>query len=312
MKKIASLLLLPLLLAACGTQNAPQQIAHSPANGMQTGSGNEYVAAFETKVQNDLETLGLGGGLTSQGVVAGRSYLNVLKVNDSTARAYMKTTYPSSTGCTLDWGDGTATSPVTTPSTVSIDKVNHTYTKSGTYTIKLTCGVNVKTSKFTAAVSNIQLGLFDELEGSFSGSTGPGDYEIVELDESSVSDKGFTFERGYGASLYKGHPLGENRKGILFSDFFGAPATKIMRSDGLTFNLKSITALPFSKFSVFLEAYDINDNLIADEEFIRSGDSLETRYLDWNNIKYIKIRNYYFSQFLIDDMSVTINKTECC
>ncbi|GGR74112.1 hypothetical protein GCM10008959_39190 [Deinococcus seoulensis] len=309
MKKIASLLLLPLLLAACGTQSAPQQTAHSFANGMQTESGNEYVAAFEAKVQNDLEALGLAGSLTPQVVVAGKSYLNVLKVNDSTARAYIKTTYPSSTSCTVDWGDGSITTAQTpTPTNVSTERQNHVYASSGTYTIKLTCGTDIKISSFKAIAANAELNLFDSLD--------PQDVPYF-VDEGYTAapmahlfpliEKGFKFE-SESPFILTGGVIPVGHKGMLI-DSYG----RISADNGSTFDIKSITAGGFFPIlgadSVTLSAYDANNMLIASEQFVNDGYRgypMEIRQLNWSRVKYLEITDGPFLN--IDDMSATINQ----
>lgn len=310
MKKIASLLLLPLLLAACGTQNTPQQIAHSPANGMQTGSGNEYVAAFEAKVQNDLETLGLAGDLTSQGVVAGKSYLNVLKVNDSTARAYIKTTYPSSTGCTVDWGDGSVTTAQTpTPTNVSTEQQNHVYASSGTYAVKLICGTDIKISSFKAIVAAVKLNLFDNLKHSSSIGNSAGFIYNNAAASFPLIEKGFKFESN-NSWLLSGGVLPSGHKGIAFYGSVGS-LSRISAANNSTFDIESITAGRWysNGSAIILSAYDVNDALIASSPFENDGtlgNPLETRQLNWSRVKYLKISGVGYLN--IDDMVATINQ----
>lgn len=312
MKKIASLLLLPLLLAACGTQNAPQQTAHSPANGMQAGSGNEYVAAFEAKVQNDLEALGLAGDLTSQVVVAGKSYLNVLKVNDSTARAYIKTTYPSSTGCTVDWGDGSVTTAQTpTPTNVSTEQQNHVYASSGTYVVKLICGTDIKISSFKAVVATVQLNLFDNLEVGNDYSSSFGFSWISMQSLFPLIEKGFKFESGR-PFLLKDGVLPSGHKSIALHIGEGGPG-RISAANGSTFDLKSITAGAWimRNVNVVLSAYDVNGALIASSQFANDGalgQPLETRQLNWSGVKYLEITGGEWGYLNVDDMSATINQ----
>ncbi|MGM9322205.1 PKD domain-containing protein [Deinococcus aquaticus] len=309
MKKIA--LLLPLILAACGTQTAPQQTAHSAAGSMQTGNGTEYVAAFEAKVQNDLANLGLAGDLTAQVVVAGKSYLNVLKVNDSTARAYIKTTYPSSTGCTVDWGDGSVTAAQTpTPNNISTEQQNHVYASSGTYTIKLTCGTDIKISSFKAVVADVEFNLFDNLEVDYIFNDGGFNYGPAGL-LFPLIESGFKFESGR-PFLLKNGVLPSGHKSIVLHVNQGGPG-RISAANGSTFGIKSITAGIWYAYgdNVMLSAYDVNGALIASSQFANDGSlgqPLETRQLNWSGVKYLEITGGYWGYLNVDDMVATINQ----
>lgn len=303
MKKIASLLLLPLLLAACGTQNAPQQIAHSSTNGMRGGDGTEYVAAFEAKVQNDLVNLGMAGDLTAQLATLGKSYLNVLKVNESTARAYMKTTYPTAAACTLNWGDGSAPVTITTPSVVATDKADHTYTQSGTYTIRLTCGTDIKTSAFTAIVPVTNRNLFDDFT---SDAWSQGQHEEVGIGGNTYSTQGFDFRSSRSYMIRKG-TLAPGHIGIILICDGSVRATS-----GALFDVKTLTGNSFIN-DMKATAYGADGNIIGStvfsNEFYYKGMPTETQTLNWRNVKDIRItcHNNNFAYLLIDDMSATIH-----
>ncbi|RJF74500.1 hypothetical protein D3875_04260 [Deinococcus cavernae] len=224
-----ALLLLPLLLAACGAQP-------TPAPRTATAVPDTARLNFEAKVQADLQALGLAGNLSAQ-AVAPKAYLNVLKLSDDTVRAYFKTSYAAPTTCALDWGDGSVSSVVTpTPSTKSIDTADHPYSASGTYTIKLTCGTDVKTASFSAVVvKEITLNKSNNFTGAGIQFTSP-------------SGIGTDYQCGLSS-------VGE-------SDI------TISKTDGTLFNVKSIDAMQESDCtysnSVHIIAYSASGSVIAD------------------------------------------------
>ncbi|AFD27554.1 hypothetical protein [Deinococcus gobiensis] len=301
MKITAPLLLLPLLLAACGTQSVTP-VASTPSTA--TTSVTD-IAAFEAGVQRDLAALGLTSTLSGQAVTP-KSYLNVLKVSDTTARAYMKTTYPAATGCALDWGDGTAMSTITTPSVVATDKAEHTYNRSGTYTVKLTCGTDVKLMSFTALITQTDLNLMEDYTG-FANNTNS--TAANRLEDSYVT-KGFKFTSTITyASKGLGNPPGHI--GILLNTMEDEFA-RIETSNGTLFNIYSMTANAIFKDrgDIKIVAYDKNGGEIGNYTYYYGN---ATKYtLNWENVKYIEahLKNYAGgNNYLnIDDMSVATLK----
>lgn len=297
MKKVASLLLLPLLLAACGSQTAPQ--AFHTYNGSPVASTGDYYTNFEVQVQRDLAALGLTGDLSGQALTP-KSYLNVLKVSDTTARAYFKTTYPSATGCTLDWGDnssGAVTTP--TPSTMSSDQQTHVYSASGTYTIKLTCGTDVKMSSFKATVA--LNGFFDGYSGGFSP-WGGGEETYV---GGSYDEKGFRFTAAPLFMERNGWGLPQGHQGLAITC---SNANAFQAISGASFNITSISAGSLYGNSTQITAYDSANQIIATTTFTNNSSAkvpIETRNLGWNNVSKIVCSGYDY--LLLDDMVATIN-----
>lgn len=304
MKITAPLLLLPLLLAACGTQSVTPAATSTNAlvaPGQTMSAGPTYVQAFEAGVQRDLTALGLSGSISAQ-ATAPKSYLNVLKVNETTARAYMKTTYPAETGCALDWGDGTATATITTPSVVATDKVDHTYTQSGTYTVKLTCGTDIKTSIFTAIVPVTDLNLFDEFTSTAWFTEGPAKAEFASV-ANTYSTQGFDFLSGHSfmtrkAGLISGH-------NAIILQCVGTVQT----TSGALFDVKTLTGGSVLQ-STTVTAYGADNTVIGSTVFSNehyyAGAPAETRTLNWKNVKTIKNTCAGYGYLLIDDMSATI------
>ena len=279
MKITAPLLLLPLLLAACGTQSATPITSNTTTS----TASSATLAAFEAGVQRDLEALGLAGTLSAQ-ATAPKSYLNVLKVSDTTARAYMKTTYPAATGCTLDWGDGTATATIMTPSVVATDKADHTYTQSGTYTVKLTCGADVKSMSFTALIAQTDLNLMEDYTG-FANNTGSN--AAIQLDDSYIT-KGFKFTSTITyAAKGLGNPPGHI--GILLNTMEDEVG-RIETSNGALFNIYSMTANAIfnGRGDIKITAYDKNGGEIGNYTFYYGDATKQT--LNWGNVKYIEAR----------------------
>ncbi|KQQ97732.1 hypothetical protein [Deinococcus sp. Leaf326] len=305
MKITAPLLLLPLLLAACGTQNAAPAATHANAlvaPGQTTATGSTYVEAFEASVQRDLMALGLSGSISAQ-ATAPKSYLNVLKVNESTARAYMKTTYPTTTGCALDWGDNTASTKITTPSVVATDQADHTYTQSGTYTVKLTCGTDIKTSTFAAVVPVTDLNLFDDFTSTAWFTEGAAKAEFATL-PTTYSTQGFKFLSSSNymtrkAGLISGH------NAIIISCVGTVQATS-----GALFDVKTLTGSSVLQ-NTTVTAYGADNTVIGSTVFSNehyyAGAPAETRTLNWKNVKRIENTcNGGYGYLLIDDMSATI------
>lgn len=301
MKIAAPLLLLPLLLAACGTQaSTPTTTTLKLPAGVTVAAGPTYMEAFEASVQRDLTAQGLSGTVSIQATVP-KSYLNVLKVSDSTARAYLKTTYPAETGCTLDWGD-TATSGVTTPtaSTVSTDKADHTYAKSGTYTIKLTCGTDVKTSIFTAVVPITNLNLFDDYAWPNSSSN------LMGLGGNSYNIAGYSFHAEY---LYMGRNYGQAAGHTALFLYAGYGTAGFEASNGALFDVTSMTAgTIFAPTTV--TAYDANGGVIGSTSFSNDGyqygTPAETHTVNWKNVA--KVRFSGNSYLMLDDMVASIHQ----
>lgn len=306
------LLLLPLLLAACGTSNTPTASAgpQAPKGTTVTLTQPAFVTDFEAQVQRDLQILGLTGDLSSQATVAPRSYLNVLKVTDSTARAYFKTSYPAATGCALDWGDGTATAPVTTPtpSTLTVDTATHAYAASGTYTIKLTCGTDVKKASFTAVVSG---GLID-----FEDIEVP-TYEPIRVGQ-TYSYKGFAFT----AAAIELIPNMLNGSWNLLGGrvgLWGAYNMQVSPQNGGTFNLKSMRVVswcwddPANCAPGYVNAYDGNNALIGSVAVsaVQTQGSYVLISPNWTNVARIELNTPYQTNptygMAIDDMDVTLN-----
>ncbi|AFD27548.1 hypothetical protein [Deinococcus gobiensis] len=308
MKITAPLLLLPLLLAACGTQSATPAPQSSFLGNSAGPMGPSYIEAFEAGVQRDLTALGLSGSLSAQ-ATAPKSYLNVLKVNDTTARAYMKTTYPAAIGCALDWGDGTALSTITTPSVVATDKADHTYTQSGSYTIKLTCGTDIKTSTFTALVPKA-FGLFDKFNFDNNKTY---TFNVLQYQDIGTSyiENNLKFESPYlymtrnitADKIYPGGNFGLD----LFA--YDNETTKISTTTGDTFNLNSITAGVWAYYyPITLKAFDANGNTVGTELFtnyVNKG-PVEKRVVNWKNVARIEITGDG-SSLVIDDMDFSIN-----
>lgn len=310
MKRIAPLLLLPLLLAACGQPSTPSAASSSSAlpSSVMTGTASAAdIARFETGVERDLAALGLSGQLTAQ-AAAPKSYLNVLKVNDSSARAYLKTTFPTATGCTLDWGDS-STQSINTPSTVATDQQNHTYAQSGTYTIKLTCGTDVKISSFHATV--VSSGLFDSYVGEFYFNRGG---EESGAAGSYYDGQGFNYnEQGFkftgDSHLYmvrNGWGLPQGHTGISIPCANEGGSFKTINGD--LFNIISISAGSIYGANIQITGYDSAGRIIAATSFTNNssaGQPIETRTLGWNNVgKVVCNGNGYLH---LDDMAATIN-----
>ncbi len=306
MKITAPLLLLPLLLAACGTQSAtPTAAGPSTAQGRTVPVGPTYVEAFEAGVQRDLTALGLSGSLSAQ-ATAPKSYLNVLKVNDMTARAYMKTTYPAATGCALDWGDGTAAATIMTPSVVATDKADHTYTQSGTYTVKLTCGSDVKTSTFLAVVPISNLGLFE----TYSERNWGRDNEYYDFSdvEDMFQDKGFSFV-SYDNYLMRRNTISNSPISLLLLSYGPSYENSYFKpANGALFNLNSITASGYYS-AVTITGYDVNDQVVGSIKFdniATEGAPLITATPNWKNLSVIRVTSNEFAYLNLDDISATI------
>ena len=301
MKITAPLLLLPLLLAACGTQSATPAPQSSLFSNGARAAGPTYIEAFEAGVQRDLTALGLSGSISAQ-ATAPKSYLNVLKVSDATARAYMKTTYPAATGCALDWGDGTTAATITTPSVVATDKADHTYAKSGTYTIKLTCGTDVKTSTFAAIVPLKDLNLFDDFVSNRWIPQTRG--EVVGVESPFISN-GLAFYQGSNGNFIvrgMGQPTGHQALALHCNGSF-------QTTSGELFDVETMTAGGlFSPSTVTAYGKDnsvIGSTRFANEGFV-NGEPVETRILNWKNIKTVKTTCESFGYLGLDDMSFTI------
>ena len=306
MKITAPLLLLPLLLAACGTQSAtPMATGPSTAQGRTVRVGPTYVEAFEAGVQRDLTALGLSGSLSAQ-ATAPKSYLNVLKVSDTTARAYMKTTYPAATGCALDWGDGTAISTITTPSVVATDKADHTYTQSGTYTVKLTCGSDVKTSTFLAVVPIKNLGLFETYaERSWVRDN---QYYDCSYTENEVKDKDFLFV-SYANYFMRRNTINNSPISLLLYTYGSGDQNSYFKpANGALFNLNSITASGYYSAAT-ITGYDVNGQVVGSIKFdniATEGAPLITETPNWKNLSVIRVTSDNFAYLNLDDISATI------
>lgn len=308
------LLLLPLLLAACSTSNTPTASAgpQAPKGTTVTLTQPAFVTDFEAQVQRDLQSLGLTGDLSSQAAVAPRSYLNVMKVTDSTARAYFKTSYPAATGCTLDWGDGTATAPVTTPtpSTLTVDTDTHAYAASGTYTIKLTCGTDVKKASFTAVASVGNINFEDIDVPSYTTLLLSGQYDY----------KGFRFS-AQNMEIIPNIFTGNSRWNLAGgkTGFWGHKDMNVTAVSGETFNLKSMRLVSWcwqgdcSASSV--TAYDSNNQIIG-SAYIGAAHTNGAYVLinpNWSNVArlHFSAPYAYYTQgtygMAIDDMDVTLN-----
>ncbi|OLV18628.1 hypothetical protein [Deinococcus marmoris] len=306
MKRTAPLFLLPLLLAACG-QPSPPSVASGPAasnsaalpSSVMTGTASAAdIARFEAGVERDLAALGMGGQLTAQGA-APKSYLNVLRVNDSSARAYLKTTFPTATGCTLDWGDS-STQSISTPSTVATDKQDHTYAQSGAYTITLTCGTTVKTSSFqTTVVSSPNvMGFFDEYAGSLGNS-------ITEVGQSYI-EKGFKFASPENYITNTIWSLPQGHGGLLMYCYQQESLTYFETTTGQLFDLQSITAGNLGA-PVTIFGYDSLGGLIGSAEFTNAtnyGAPFETRVLGWKNVARVTCSGDDYLH--IDDLDVSV------
>lgn len=308
------LLLLPLLLAACSTSNTPTASAgaQAPKGTTVTLTQPAFVTAFEAQVQRDLQSLGLTGDLSSQASVAPRSYLNVLKVTDSTARAYFKTSYPAATGCALDWGDGTATAPITTPtpSTLTVDTATHAYTASGTYAIKLTCGTDVKKTSFTA-VAPVGLIDFEDIEV-------PADSPIYVYGQYDYKGMRFSAQT---MALLPNTPSQYAEWGLIGgrNGFWGHKDMDVTSVNGGTFNLKSMRLVSWcwqgdcSASSV--TAYDSSNQVIGSASIgaMQTNGMYVVINPNWSNVARLHFSAPYASKFdgtygmAIDDMDVTLN-----
>lgn len=309
MKKIASLLLLPLLLAACGTQSAPQTLNVGTYQGPSLAPVADYFTSFENQVQGDLSDLGMTGDLAQQ-AIAPKSYLNVLKVSDSSARAYIKNTYPAATSCSVNWGDGSSSSALTpTPSTTSSEKQDHTYAESGTYTIKLICGADVKTSQFTAVVVS-SLNLFDDfVSNGWFYEGGAMNAEIVQPPFPFMT-KGFTFNSGFSFMVRNGAGVAPGRISAILHSFEGGSST-ISATNGSTFEVKSMTA-GAAYAGVIVTAYDSSNAVIGSTTFTNLTNNLvpvEARTLNWKNVQIMKVTSLdgSWSYLDLDDMEAKIN-----
>ena len=300
MKITAPLLLLPLLLAACGTQSATPAPQSSLLGNSARATGPTYVEAFEAGVQRDLTALGLSGSISAQ-ATAPKSYLNVLKVSDTTARAYMKTTYPAETGCTLDWGDGTVAATITTPSVVATDKADHIYTQSGTYTIKLTCGTDIKTSTFTAVVPLNNLDLFKDFTSNSWYFTyyleGGGHDEVY---TNVYKTKGFVFPAAWMVrpSVEKTPNARIIRCGNEFST-----------ESGSVFDVDAMTAGTLYNANVAITAYGASGNVVGVASYSNDFDRqapLETRNFKWKSVKRISASCSGLGYFVLQDMAAKI------
>ncbi|MVN89461.1 hypothetical protein GO986_22255 [Deinococcus sp. HMF7620] len=307
MKRFA--LLLPLLLAACGTTSAPQ------LNAQPSIAGVDYVASFEATVLRDLQNLGLTSDLSAQ-AVASKSYLNVLKLTDSSARAYVKTTYPAATACTVNWGDGKTESVLTpTPADVSTEKKDHSYTSSGTFTITLTCGTDVKTAAFTAVIPvPASRNLFDSL--TFQYRSGYSNTFYQYLGRTVTTDLGLRLETSdnnhylveNNASGFKVFPDGHKA----IAGYLTAGPMRIRTENGNTFNVASISAGNWeSAEPTTLTAYGVSGNVIGTTTFSNSAANQQpvaTNTVTWNNVSYISIAGTnQYKHFFVDDLGFTIN-----
>ncbi|GGM21811.1 hypothetical protein GCM10010841_32080 [Deinococcus aerophilus] len=268
---------------------------------MITQLGPDYVTAFETGVARDLVALGLNGDLSGQGI-APKSYLNVLKINDSSARIYVKSTYPVDTGCTVDWGDGSSTAVVTpTPASVGLEKQDHTYSQSGSYTIILTCGRDVKKMIFKATAAMNSLGLFDDYVGNFykhgGGEEGGAPNPFI--------TKGFTFKSSSNYVERNGWGLPPNHIGLVLSC---GPENSFATENGSTFTLNSISAGTIWGDFIQITGYDGANQIIGTATFTNNGTNLEpieTRTLNWKNVSRVVCSGG--SYFHVDDMDASID-----
>ncbi|GAA5436075.1 hypothetical protein Daqu01_01188 [Deinococcus aquaticus] len=284
MKKLSFLLGVSIVLASCGQVPSAPVSAYSPDR-LKISS---FVTEFEARVQLDIQRLGLSSAVTSQIVSAPKSYLNVLKVTSSTARAYFKTTYPQSTPCSIEWGDGSISTVTTpTPSSLSNQTQNHEYVNSGTYAIRLICGNDIKTVNFTAVVSDSGIDFEDVGAG-----IGVGNAAFV---GSPYIYKGFAL----GAptlvldnSIY----LPQGRTGIYFSG--GGTIGKV---DGSTFNLKSMTVASDGS-PVTLTAIDNSDQVIGQITFSNTyNQGYATLALNWRGVKRVTSSS---PQWWMDDLTL--------
>ncbi|OLV18629.1 hypothetical protein BOO71_0005221 [Deinococcus marmoris] len=268
---------------------------------MATGTASAAdIARFEAGVERDLAALGMGGQLTAQGA-APKSYLNVLRVNDSSARAYLKTTFPTATGCTLDWGDS-GTQSINTPSTVATDQQNHTYTQSGAYTITLTCGTNVKTSSFQATVvsSPNVMGFFDEYAAGMQWNG----YQPV---DGIYTEKGFKFSAPEIYITNNIWSLPQGHGGLLMACYQQESLTYFETTTGQLFDLQSITAGNLGA-PVTIFGYDSLGGLIGSAEFTNAtnyGAPFETRVLGWKNVARVTCSGDDYLH--IDDLDVSVH-----
>ncbi|GGM16769.1 hypothetical protein [Deinococcus aerophilus] len=266
MNKLTSLLGLCLLLVACGqSPSAPTALYPDSAS-----KPSSLVSNFETQVASDLQRLGLAGTLTEQNFAAPKSYLNVLKLSSSAARAYIKTTYPQNTPCSLDWGDGSSGTVMTpTPSTMNTQTQDHAYASGGTYAIKLTCGSNVKTVNFTAVVPASALD-FEDL----GPVVGQGGFEFV---QSPYIYKGIALE---GPSLVIDNSiyLPQGHTGFCLCD-----DVTIRKADNSAFTFKSITVAS-SGNEVTLTGFGSNDQVIGQVTFNNQTSAYVTLMPNWAGV----------------------------
>ncbi|WP_082506017.1 hypothetical protein [Deinococcus sp. Leaf326] len=308
MKITAPLLLLPLLLAACGTQSATPTADASTYSAVMGNSakpsGPTYVQAFEAAFERELVAQGLSGVLSAQATTP-KSALTVLKVSDTTARAYMKTTYPAATGCALDWGDGTATTTITTPSVVATDKADHTYTKSGTYTVKLTCGADIKTSTFAAVVPIQNLGLFETYSNrDWSRDNDYYDYSYA----GAVYDKGFSFISNSNYFMRQRGISNSPISLLLLTYGLDNQNSYFKPTNGSLFNLNTITASGYYS-SAIITGYDISGQVVGSVRFdniATRGAPLLTQTLNWKKLSVVKVTSEGFAYLNLDDISATI------
>lgn len=283
MKKVASLLSLPLLLAACG------QVASTPTSTYASTSAkpSTYINDFESKVAFDLQALDLNGVVTSQASATPKSYLNVLRLSDSSARAYIKTTYGSNTPCTLDWGDGQSSAVMTpTPTNLNAQTLSHEYTQSGAYVVKLTCADNVKSVGFTATVPQSILD-FEDLQPI----VGNGGFLFV---SSPYLYQGMAFE-GSSIVIDNGIYLPQGHTGLCIC----APIT-MRKADNSAFSLKSVTVASSGQ-PVTLTAYNANNDVVGQTTFSNSTSSYATLTLNWANVTRVVSSD---SSWWIDALSI--------
>ncbi|RJF74501.1 hypothetical protein D3875_04265 [Deinococcus cavernae] len=270
--------------------------------------GANYRATFEAKVQADLQALGLAENLSAQ-ATAPKAYLNVLKLSDSSARAYFKTTFPSTTTCTLNWGDGSVAGVTTpTPAGVSIQTADHSYSASGTYSITLTCGASVQTMSFSAVVPVAANVTFEDY--------GQGDGNPPLVDRGNIN--GLT-------NIWTGVPGPLNYQNLTFTgtlfmvkgSYYSVPnhialmlcsGGQFSLTNGATFAVKSINGASYLGQPGVLTAYDASNNVIGTTTFNNDTEGTqapyETHLLNWQGVAKVKMSGSAMCVG-IDDMSIT-------
>ena len=198
--RFALLSLLSMALAACSqgqTPTATGNTGQAVIPGMQDAlSGGQTF----TDSQAAYDALALST-LNAQ-ALATQAYLNVLPIPASpdSVRAYVKTNFPPDCVTSIDWGDGSALTPVVTPSTSRIETHDHGYQHFGTYTVTLTTRdaggavVDTRTSTLQAGRKSVGVVL------NFDSPAAPSGTYIFY--GTAYSEQGYTFTR-HNSALYQ-------------------------------------------------------------------------------------------------------------